>query len=400
MSSHARNTFYILLGGAFVLALSLGIRHGFGLFLLPMSSDYGWGRHVFAFAMALQNLLWGIVQPLTGAIADRYGAYRVVMAGGLLYALGLLLMGLSSTPLMLNLSAGLLIGLGLSATSFTVILGAVGRAVAPEKRSMAMGVASAAGSFGQFAMLPGTLMLIKNLQWSHALFVLAGFAVLITPLAFMLRQPAQASNSNNRLAPALGMSAVLAIASRHRDFWLLAIGFFVCGFQVVFIGIHLPSYLMDLKFSATVGTIVLALVGLFNVFGTYIAGWLGGHYDKPKLLMALYFLRAVVIALFISFPVTLFSVYAFGIAMGLLWLSTVPLTNGIVASMFGVRYLSMLGGIVFLFHQVGSFLGGWLGGYVYDLTGNYNLLWYISIVLSLITVLIHVFIHEDKVIDE
>lgn len=400
MSSHARNTFYILLGGAFVLAISLGIRHGFGLFLLPMSNDFGWGRHVFAFALALQNLLWGIVQPFTGAIADRYGTHKVVMSGGLLYALGLVLMGLSSTPLLLNLSAGLLIGLGLSATSFTVILGAVGRAVAPEKRSMAMGIASAAGSFGQFAMLPGTLMLIKHLQWSHALFVLAGFAVLITPLALMMRQQATASSVNSSVTPAMGMSDVLAIASRHKDFWLLSIGFFVCGFQVVFIGIHLPAYLMDLKFSATVGTITLALVGLFNVFGTYIAGWLGGHYSKPGLLMALYFLRALVIALFISFPVTLFSVYAFGIAMGLLWLSTVPLTNGIVASMFGVRYLSMLGGIVFLFHQIGSFLGGWLGGYVYDMTGNYNLLWYISIALSLVTVFIHLFIHEAKVIEE
>lgn len=399
MSSHARNTFYILLGGAFVLALSLGIRHGFGLFLLPMSNEFGWGRHVFAFAMALQNLLWGIVQPVTGAIADRYGTYRVVMTGGLLYALSLLFMGLSSTPLMLNLSAGLLVGLALSATSFTVILGAVGRAVAPEKRSFAMGIASAAGSFGQFAMLPGTLMLIKNLQWSHALFVLAGFALLIAPLALMMRQQAQVV-AGTTTAAVHSMSEVLSIASRHKDFWLLSTGFFVCGFQVVFIGIHLPAYLMDLKFSAMVGTVTLALVGLFNVFGTYIAGWLGGRYSKPRLLMALYFLRAVVIALFISFPVTLFSVYAFGIAMGLLWLSTVPLTNGIVASMFGVRYLSMLGGIVFLFHQLGSFLGGWLGGYVYDVTGNYNLLWYISIVLSMLTVLIHVFIHEDKVIDE
>lgn len=400
MSSHARNTAYILLGGAFVLAISLGIRHGFGLFLLPMSAEFGWGRHVFAFAMALQNLLWGMVQPFTGAIADRYGSARVVMTGGLLYALGLLLMGLSNTPLMLNLSAGLLIGLALSATSFTVILGAVGRAVAPEKRSFAMGIASAAGSFGQFAMLPSTLMLIKHLQWMHALFVLAGLALLITPLALLLRQQIRPSAAGAVAASAYSMSQVLGIASRHKDFWLLSLGFFVCGFQVVFIGIHLPSYLMDLKFSAMVGTVTLALVGLFNVFGTYIAGWLGDRYNKPKLLMALYFLRAVVIALFISFPVTLFSVYAFGIAMGLLWLSTVPLTNGIVASMFGVRYLSMLGGIVFLFHQLGSFLGGWLGGYVYDITGNYNLLWYISIVLSLITVLIHVFIHQDKVIDE
>lgn len=400
MSSHAKNTAYILLGGAFVLAISLGIRHGFGLFLLPMSAEFGWGRHVFAFAMALQNLLWGVVQPFTGAIADRYGTYKVVMTGGLLYALGLLLMGLSHTSLMLNLSAGLLIGLALSATSFTVILGAVGRAVAPEKRSFAMGIASAAGSFGQFAMLPSTLMLIKHLQWSHALFVLAGLALLITPLALMLRQQAQVTGGGIAAAPAFSMSQVLAVASRHKDFWLLSLGFFVCGFQVVFIGIHLPSYLMDLKFSAMVGTVTLALVGLFNVFGTYIAGWLGDRYSKPKLLMALYFLRAVVIALFISFPVTLFSVYTFGIAMGLLWLSTVPLTNGIVASMFGVRYLSMLGGIVFLFHQLGSFLGGWLGGYVYDQTGNYNLLWYISIALSMVTVGIHVFVHEDKVIDE
>ena len=379
MTSVWRTSGWVLLGAALILALSLGIRHGFGLFLAPMSAEFGWGRGVFALAIALQNLIWGLAQPFAGALADRFGAGRVVAMGGVLYAVGLGCMGLANSELSLSLSAGLLIGLGLSGTSFSVILGVVGRALPAEHRSMGMGIASAAGSFGQFAMLPGTLGLISWLGWSTALLVMGVLVAFIVPLVRMLK---------DRPLPAQGHDQTLGQALReacgHSGFWLLALGFFVCGFQVVFIGVHLPSYLVDQHLPASVGTTVLALIGLFNIFGTYIAGWLGGRMSKPRLLTALYLLRAVVIVLFLWFPVTTASACLFGMAMGLLWLSTVPLTNGTVATLFGVRNLSMLGGIVFLFHQLGAFLGGWLGGLVYDQTGSYDLVWQLSIGLSLL----------------
>lgn len=379
MTSLWRTSGWLMLGASLVLALSLGIRHGFGLFLPPMSTEFGWGREVFAFAIALQNLIWGLTQPFTGALADRFGAKRTVIVGGILYAIGLGCMGLADSPLSLSLSAGLLIGIGLSGTSFSVILGAVGRAVPMEKRSMAMGIAAAAGSFGQFVMLPGTLGLLSWLGWSVALMALGLLVALIIPLAAMLKDtPLPLTGQEQTLGEALRE------ACSHSGFWLLALGFFVCGFQVVFIGVHLPAYLVDQHLPALVGTTVLALVGLFNIFGTYIAGWLGGRMSKPRLLSALYLARAVVIVAFIVTPLTVWSAYAFGVAMGLLWLSTVPLTNGTVATMFGVRNLSMLGGIVFLFHQLGAFLGGWMGGYLYDHTGSYDLVWQIAVLLSLL----------------
>jgi len=381
-----------MVGASLILALSLGTRHGFGLFLTPMSADFGWGRGVFAFAIALQNLIWGIAQPFTGALADRFGAQRAIIVGGVLYAAGLVLMGLADSPLSLSLSAGLLIGIGLSGTSFSVILGVVGRAVPVEKRSMAMGIAAAAGSFGQFAMLPGTLGLIGWLGWSAALITLGIMVALIVPLAAMVKDRPPVSQG-----PQQTLGEALREACSHSGFWLLALGFFVCGFQVVFIGVHLPAYLVDQHLPAIVGTTVLALVGLFNVFGTYIAGWLGGRRSKPRLLSALYLARGVVIALFISVPLTIWTAYAFGIAMGLLWLSTVPLTNGTVATLFGVRNLSMLGGIVFLFHQLGSFMGGWLGGYLYDHTGSYDLVWQISILLSVVAAALNWPVREQPV---
>jgi len=378
MTSMWRTCGWVLLGSALILALSLGVRHGFGLFLAPMSAEFGWGREVFAFAIALQNLIWGLAQPFTGALADRFGAAKVVLVGGVLYAAGLVCMGLSDSAVTLSLSAGLLNGIGLSGPSFPVILGVVGRGVPPEKRSMGMGIASAAGSFGQFAMLPGTLGLIGWLGWSAALLALGVLVALIVPLVSMLK---------DKPLPLLGHEQTLSEALREAcsqpGFGLLAFGFFVCGFQVVFIGVHLPAYLVDQHLPATVGTTVLALIGLFNIFGTYTAGWLGGRMSKPRLLTGLYLLRAVVIGLFLWAPVTTTSAYLFGMAMGVLWLSTVPLTNGTVATLFGVRNLSMLGGIVFLFHQLGSFLGGWLGGVVYDRTGSYDLIWQVAILLSL-----------------
>jgi MFS family permease len=387
-----RSTKWVLIGAALILALSMGIRHGFGLFLPPMSAEFGWGRETFAFAIALQNLLWGLSQPFAGALADRYGAARVMVVGGILYALGLVLMASADSLWSLSLSAGLLIGLGLSGTTFSVVLGVVGRAVPAEKRSMAMGIAAAAGSFGQFAMLPGTLGLIGWLGWSVALIALGGLAAMIVPLVAMLK---------DKPLPVLGHEQSLGEAVReaaaHKGFWMLSLGFFVCGFQVVFIGVHLPAYLVDQHLPATVGTTVLALVGLFNIFGTYIAGWLGGRMSKPRLLVALYLARAVVLVWFISVPVTMFTAYTFGVLMGVFWLSTVPLTNGTVATLFGVRNLSMLAGIVFLFHQLGAFLGGWMGGYLYDRTGSYELVWQISIGLSLLAAALNWPVREQPV---
>lgn len=393
MNSLWRHCGWMLLGSSLILALSLGVRHGFGLFLPPMSSEFGWGREVFAFAIALQNLIWGLIQPFTGAFADRFGVRRTVVIGGVLYVAGLLLMALSSTPAALSLSAGLLIGLGLSGTSFSVLLGAVGQAAPVEKRSMAMGIAAAAGSFGQFVMLPGSLALIAGLGWSAALLALAALIALILPAALILRSPAQPAHQG----PAQTLGEALREAAGHSGFWLLALGFFVCGFQVVFIGVHLPAYLVDQQLPAHVGTTVLALVGLFNVFGTYTAGMLGSCYSKPRLLTGLYLVRGVVIVAFLWTPLSEWTAYAFGMAMGFLWLSTVPLTNGTVATLFGVRNLSMLGGIVFLFHQIGSFFGGWLGGWLYDRTGSYELVWQICVGLSLMAALLNWPVREQPV---
>ncbi|NNH25803.1 MFS transporter [Acinetobacter terrestris] len=393
---------YMLIGSALILALSLGVRHAFGLYLVPMSHEFGWGHNVFSLAIAMQNLIWGAVQPITGAFADKYGSKIVVAVGGALYSIGLLLMAFSSTGLMLNLSVGLILGLALSATSFPVLLSAVGRAAHPEKRSLAMGIASAAGSFGQFIMLPSTLLLLQNIGWSAALIVSAILIALIIPLAWMLKAPMYVAPNASSLAgkPALSFKQILVIAKNHTPFWFLALGFLVCGFQVVFIGIHLPGYLIDHGFNATTGTIFLALVGLFNIVGTYTAGWLGGKYSKPRLLMGLYGLRGIAIIGFLALPLTTWTIYAFGVIMGLLWLSTVPLTNGIVANMFGVKYLSMLSGIVFFTHQVGSFFGGWLGGVNHDMTGNYNMVWIFSIVLSLLGIVVHFFVNEEAVIHD
>ncbi len=393
MSSARYTSFWLMLGASLVLFLSLGARHGFGLFLTPMSMEFGWGREVFAFAMALQNLVWGITQPFAGAAADRFGARTTIIAGGLLYAVGLVLMGYADSLLSLSMSAGLLIGTGLSGTSFAVILGVVGRAVPAHQRSMAMGIAAAAGSFGQFAMLPGSLALIEWLGWSAALVALGLLAMLIVPLAAMIDDKPQQAGREAELS----LGEVLREAFGHPGFRLLSLGFFVCGFQVVFIGVHLPAYLVDRHLPIMVGTTVLALVGLFNVFGTWFTGWLGGHRSKPRLLSALYLARGVVIALFITVPLSTTTAYAFGIAMGLLWLSTVPLTNGTVASIFGVRNLSMLGGIVFFMHQVGAFLGGWLGGFLYDRTGSYDLVWYLSIALSVVAAALNWPIQERPV---
>lgn len=391
---------YMLIGSAIILALSLGVRHGFGLYLVPMSDEFSWGHNVFSLAIAMQNLIWGAAQPFTGALADKYGSKIVVAVGGVLYTIGLLLMAVSSTGWLLNLSVGLILGLALSATSFSVLLSAVGRAAPPEKRSLAMGIASAAGSFGQFIMLPSTLLLLQNFGWSAALVVSALLIAMIVPLAWMLKAPAFVVPNASTNQVQLSFKDILVIAKNHKPFWFLSLGFLVCGFQVVFIGIHLPGYLIDYGFNATTGTVFLALVGLFNIVGTYTAGWLGGKYSKPKLLMGLYGLRGIAIIAFLMLPLSTVTIYSFGVVMGLLWLSTVPLTNGIVANMFGIKYLSMLSGIVFFTHQVGSFFGGWLGGVNHDVTGNYDLIWLFSIILSVFGVLVHFFVDEKAVVHD
>ena len=391
---------YMLIGSAIILALSLGVRHGFGLYLVPMSDEFGWGHNVFSLAIAMQNLIWGAAQPFTGALADKYGSKIVVAVGGVLYTIGLLLMAVSSTGWLLNLSVGLILGLALSATSFSVLLSAVGRAAPPEKRSLAMGIASAVGSFGQFIMLPSTLLLLQNFGWSAALVVSALLIAMIVPLAWMLKAPAFVVPNASTNQVQLSFKDILVIAKNHKPFWFLSLGFLVCGFQVVFIGIHLPGYLIDHGFNATTGTVFLALVGLFNIVGTYTAGWLGGKYSKPKLLMGLYGLRGIAIIAFLMLPLSTVTIYSFGVVMGLLWLSTVPLTNGIVANMFGIKYLSMLSGIVFFTHQVGSFFGGWLGGVNHDVTGNYDLIWLFSIILSVFGVLVHFFVDEKAVVHD
>ena len=394
MHHNWRTPAIVLICGGAILTLSLGIRHSFGLFLTPMSMEFGWGRETFAFAIALQNLIWGVSQPFSGAIADRYGSGCVLIGGALLYVAGLMLMAFSHSGLQLTASAGILIGLGLSGTSFTIVYGVIGRTFAPEKRSMALGIAGAAGSFGQFIMLPYGQVLISNFGWLVSLLVLAVTAVLMAPLASALVEKREQEHDSVSHQP---ISEALREAATHKGFWLLCFGFFVCGFQVVFIGVHLPAFLIDQKFSPYVGTLALALIGLFNIFGTYLFGYLGGRYTKKYLLSAIYFLRGVAITIFISLPFSAASVYLFASMMGVLWLGTVPLTNGIVAQIFGVRYVSTLFGIVFLCHQIGSFLGVWLGGYLYDVTGSYRLIWIISIGLGVVAALANWPIDERQV---
>ena len=378
--------------GSLILLFSLGIRHAFGLFLQPVTIDQGWGRTTFAFAIALQNLVWGLSQPFTGMLADRFGAPRIVALGAVLYSAGLALMSSVAGEATFTLGAGILVGLGLSGTTFPIVFGTIGRLVAPERRSLAMGITMSVGSFGQFVMLPVSLGLIGLVGWQGALVGLAALAALMVPLALGMREPSRAPTATG--TPAASAGAALREALSMRDFWLLSLGFFVCGFQVVFIAVHLPAFLADEGLDVTVATTVLALIGLVNIAGTYLAGLWGGTHSKPRLLAWIYVGRALAIAAFAWLPITAGSAYAFGVTMGLFWLSTVPLTNGTVAAVWGTRHLSMLGGVVFLAHQLGSFAGGWLGGWTYDRTGSYDVAWAVAIGLSLVAALLNVPIRE------
>jgi len=388
-----RSPTVVLVCGGLILTIAMGIRHGFGLFLQPISHDMGWGRETFALAIAVQNLVWGATQPFVGMISDKYGAAKVILGGVALYALGLVAMANSHSPIVFVLTSGVLIGAGLSGVTFSVISGVLGRRFPPEKRSMALGISAAAGSFGQFAILPLTQWLLSSIGWYGALLAMAGIALLIAPLAAALVERREAQAHVFKQSAGQAMSEALG----HRGYVLLTVGFFVCGFQVVFLGVHLPAYLADKGMSASVAVTALALIGLFNIIGTYIAGWLGGRMPKKYILSAIYFGRAVVFALFFWVPISVFSVYAFAVAVGFLWLSTVPVTNGVVAQIFGVRYMAMLSGFTFFSHQIGSFLGAWLGGKVYDMNGNYDLVWYLSIVLAVLAGLINLPIDERAI---
>jgi predicted MFS family arabinose efflux permease len=392
-SADWRTPTVVLVAGGMILTLGMGIRHGFGLFLQPMSLDLGWGRETFALAIAVQNLVWGATQPFAGMIADKYGTGRVVVGGVALYVLGLVTMANATAPWLFVLTAGVLIGTGLSGVTFSVIAGVLGRKYPPEKRSMALGISAAAGSFGQFAILPLTQWLLTHVGWHGALLALAGVGVLMAPLAAALVERRQGH------VHTFVQSARQAVAEafRHRGYLLLTIGFFVCGFQVVFVGVHLPAYLADHRFAPHVAVTALALIGLFNIVGTYTTGLLGAKMPKRYILSFIYFARAVVIALFVFLPLSVWTVYAFAVALGLLWLSTVPPTNGIVAQIFGVRYLAMLSGFTFFSHQIGSFLGAWLGGKLYDTTGSYNIVWYLSIALGVLAGLINLPIDEREI---
>ena len=375
-----------LVCGSLILLISLGVRHAFGLFLQPVSMDQGWGRETFAFAIALQNLVWGVSQPFTGMLSDRFGAKPVVAIGAVLYGAGLWTMSVVGGEGVFILGAGVLIGLGLSGTTFPVIFAAISRLVVPERRSLAMGITMSLGSFGQFAMLPISLGLIVAFEWQTALVVLSILAFAMFTLAIGIRNaPAPIASTDEDVS----FGQALRDAFGQRDFWLLSLGFFACGFQVVFIAVHLPAFLADEGVGSGVATLVLALIGLVNIAGTYYAGLWGGRHRKPMLLSWIYLGRAAAIAAFVLLPVTATSAYIFGAIMGLFWLSTVPLTNGTVASVFGVKHMSMLAGIVFFAHQLGSFAGGWMGGWLYDRMGSYDIAWGIAIGLSILAAVLN-----------
>ena len=384
----------VLLCGALIVTVSMGIRHGFGLWLQPITMERGWTRETFAFAIAIQNLAWGFAGPLAGALADRYGAVKVLFAGSVLYALGLVTMGLATSGLAFTGSAGVLLGMAQSGTTYAVVYGVIGRNVAADKRSWAMGVTAAAGSFGQFLMVPVENWLIGSFGWQQALFLLGCLSLAIIPLAFGLKEPAFAKVAGVQQSMLHAVREAFAYPSFR---WLMA-GYFVCGFQVVFIGIHMPSYLKDHGLTPSVATTALALIGLFNVFGTYTAGALGQRMPKRFILSGIYALRSVAIVIFLAVPLTPMSVYVFAAAMGVLWLSTIPPTNAVVAQIFGVRYLSMLGGIVFVSHQLGSFMGVWLGGKLYDMTGSYDVVWWIAVALGVFAAIANLPVKESAIV--
>jgi MFS family permease len=395
MTSQQR-LFRALFAVAIILGIAMGTRNAFsGLFLQPISADMKWGREIFSFTIALQNLVWGAAQPFVGFIADRYGAKRVLVMGAVLYALGLGWTAFLSSSVTLAMSGGILMGLAIACTTYTVAYSVLGKMVTPERRAWAFGISAAAGSFGQFLMIPVGQFFITQNGWSYSLIGLAIIAATIGPLGwYFAKLGTEGKLPQPSAAQQASASEALRTAFGDRSYALLTLGYFVCGFQVVFIGAHLTPYLLDHGVAARVGVTALALIGLFNCFGTYLAGVMAGKMPKRYVLSFIYFMRSVVIAAFLLAPLSEWSVYAFAAAIGFLWLSTVPPTNAIIAQVYGVRYLGMLGGIVFFSHQIGSFLGAWLGGKIYDATGNYNTVWMLTIALGIFAGLVHLPIDE------
>ncbi len=386
-----RTPMVVLVAGALVVLMVFGIRASFGLFLKPMSLDLGWGREIFAMALAIQNLLWGAVQPFASAVAEKWGAGRVIAAGGILYGIGIYFMAYSTSPAGFYVSAGLLIGMAQACGGLGVVLGAVARAMPAEKRSWGLGIITAAGAAGQFIIVPiGQGMLSAGMAWLPALLLLGAGSFVIFFCGYPLAgKPDIRGAAKTVIEDDPGLSGALAAAARHQGYWLLTIGFFVCGFHVAFVGVHLPAYLTDIGMAPEWGAWALALIGVFNVLGSYLAGVLGGKHRKKSLLAGLYLLRSLVFLVFIMVPVSTVSVIAFSASLGLLWLSTVPLTSGLVAQMFGIRYMGTLFGIVFFSHQIGSFLGVWLGGYFYDTTGSYMPVWWAGVALGVAAAIVH-----------
>ena len=389
-----RTTGVVIVAGCLIAMIGFGVRTSMGLFTEPLSVFRGWDRETFAFAMAIQNLLWGVGQPFAGAVADRYGAGRVLAAGGAVYTAGVLLMALSTNGATLAITGGVLVGLGLSGGSFTIVLAAFARLVPAEQRSWALGVGTAAGSLGQFVFAPIGQGFIGSYGPVTALLLLSVFVALVPLLATALT--GRGSEEELAAEPEVSTREAIRGALRHPSYVLLTCGFFVCGFHIAFISTHLPPYLTDLGFSGALAAWALALIGLFNVIGAYSAGVIGGVHSKRLLLSGIYFARAVAFALFLVVPTTPFVVLAFAATIGLLWLSTVPPTSALVAVMFGTRHVGMLFGFVFLSHQVGAFIGAWLGGVVFEATGAYELMWWLSIVLGLAAAIVHLPIHEQR----
>ncbi len=380
-----------------LLAINFGLRSSMGFFMAPISETFGFGREIFAFSLALQNLCWGLFQPFTGAVADRFGTARTLTGGAIVYALGLYITSNADSIWALHTGAGILVGMGIAGTGFGVVLPALARMVAPEKRAFALGLGTAAGSAGQLLVIPVAQSFIASYGWQTAALLLAGGALGMLLLATPFRGDGAKSGSRSEAEPEQTLPQALKEATGHVHYWLLIAGFFVCGFQLAFITVHMPAYLTDSGFDAQVAVISLSLIGLFNIFGCLLFGSWSGKYSKKNLLGIIYGLRALVIALFMLLPISTTSVYLFSIATGFLWLATVPATSGLVAQMFGLRHMGTLYGIVFLNHQLGSFLGVWLGGYLYDATGTYNMVWWSAAAIALMTAVIHIFIDERPV---
>jgi MFS family permease len=387
----------IVIAGCLIAMITFGPRATLGLFLTPWSSANGWGRDVFALALAIQNLLWGVGQPFAGAVADRYGTMRVLSGGALLYAAGLALMAYATTPGLLDLSAGVLIGFGLSGCSFNIVLAAFGKLVPEEWQSLSLGAGTAAGSFGQFLFSPLGVYLIQAFGWQTTLVIFGALILLVLPLSLALAAPPAASAAAPGAVPSASLRETLAEAFGHRSYVLLVLGFFTCGFQLAFITVHLPSYLIDRGLSVEVGGWTLAVIGIFNIIGSLASGWLGNKMPKRYLLSIIYFARALAVIAFISLPASPAVAIAWGAVTGLLWLSTVPPTSALVALMFGTRWLAMLFGFAFFSHQVGGFLGVWLGGVLFEQTGSYNVVWWLSVFFGVASALINLPIVEKPV---